>query len=87
MARSRGGLLDAYLDALRRVPTYGYMVYKLEKQSRLPEYDYSTKGFYLVTVCVKDKKYLLGRVEAGTMWLSRIGEIARGFLAGDTEAV
>jgi REP element-mobilizing transposase RayT len=41
--------------------------------ARLKNWDYSSSGYYFVTVCVKNKKYLLGRVTGRRMCLSRIG--------------
>ena len=38
--------------------------YPTRKPSRLPDYDYSQNGCYFVTVCVKDKQYLLGHYKA-----------------------
>ena len=35
------------------------------KHPRLKGYDYSQNGCYFVTVCVKDKKHLLGKVSVG----------------------
>ena len=35
------------------------------KHPRLKNYDYSQNGCYFVTVCVKDKKCVLGRINAG----------------------
>ena len=34
------------------------------KPTRLPKYDYSQNGCYFVTVCVKDKQYLLGHYKS-----------------------
>lgn len=51
------------------------------KPTRLKEYDYSTPGMYFITVCVKDKKHLLGRIvgfgdfDEPQMMLSECGEI------------
>ena len=33
--------------------------YKLEKQYRLPGYDYASDGAYFVTICTKDRKEFL----------------------------
>lgn len=44
---------------------------------RLTGYDYSAEGAYFVTICVGERKCLLGRISAGVMSLSRYGEIAR----------
>jgi len=42
---------------------------------RLETYDYSTSGFYYVTVCTQDKRHLLGYIEEGKMYLSSSGEM------------
>jgi putative transposase len=43
---------------------------------RLREYDYSQTGAYFVTICVKNRKCLLGEIFGGDMRLSHYGEIA-----------
>ena len=51
------------------------------KRVRLKEYDYSAKGMYFLTVCVKDRKWLLGKIvgcgdfDAPQMILSPYGKI------------
>ena len=50
---------------------------KLRKRLRLKEFDYSTAGYYFVTICTKDKKHWFGRVENEDMKLSSIGKIAK----------
>ena len=35
------------------------------KNTRLPGFDYSTPGMYFLTVCVKDRKQLLGKIVGG----------------------
>ena len=51
------------------------------KPTRLKKYDYSTPGMYFITVCVKDKKHLLGEIvgcgdfDAPQMVLSEYGSI------------
>lgn len=39
--------------------------YTKRKPNRLPGFDYSTPGMYFITVCVKDKKHLLGTINVG----------------------
>lgn len=41
------------------------MEYPKRKHPRLKNYDYSQNGCYFVTVCVKDKKHLLGQIKVG----------------------
>ena len=38
------------------------MEFKKRKPTRLKEFDYTTPGAYFITVCVKDKKHLLGKI-------------------------
>ncbi len=47
---------------------------------RLKEYDYSLTGTYFVTVCVHDKKCLLGTVSDNGVVLSPIGEFVNRYL-------
>ena len=37
----------------------------VRKSIRLKEYDYSSAGYYFVTVCVKDRHEMLGRIVVG----------------------
>lgn len=48
------------------------------KSPRLKGYDYSTEGAYFVTVCVQDRRSLLGQIEDDTMALN-----SAGIMAGD----
>ena len=57
------------------------------KHPRLKGYDYSQNGCYFVTVCVKNKKHLLGSVRVGrdafippTVKLSEIGKVAEKYI-------
>jgi len=50
---------------------------KQRKNIRLINYDYSTPGLYFVTVCVKNFKCLLGKVNDQQMVLSEPGKIVR----------
>jgi len=52
------------------------------KRLRLCNYDYGSAGAYLVTVCVRDRRCLLGRVEDDTVRLSATGRLVAGALAG-----
>ena len=59
------------------------MSYKLQKQYRLSNHDYSSDGYYFVTICIKDRQHFFGKIK-GTcngvivpkMNLSEIGRIA-----------
>ena len=48
--------------------------YRIET-TRLRGWDYSRDGFYFVTVCVKNRKYLLGDIIGGSMKLNKYGMI------------
>lgn len=52
------------------------MRFKEYKQYRLPNYDYSGKGIYFVTINVKNREEKFGKVNNGKMILSEIGVIA-----------
>lgn len=61
----------------------------VRKHPRLKEYDYSQNGCYFVTICVKNKKPLLGYVNVGRddhippqMKLSAIGKVADKYIHG-----
>ena len=51
------------------------------KPTRLKEFNYSTTGAYFITICVKDRKHLLGKIvgcgdfDAPKMMLSGYGQI------------
>ena len=50
----------------------------MRKANRLKDYDYSQAGYYFITICVKDKKALLGEVVGANcvrLILSEIGKI------------
>ena len=42
---------------------------------RLPEYDYSRSGMYFVTICLRERTPLFGRVEGDTLRPSPFGDI------------
>ena len=56
------------------------------KPTRLKGYDYSTPGMYFITVCVKDRKQLLGKIvgcgnfDAPKMLLSEYGQILEKYI-------
>jgi putative transposase len=52
--------------------------YPKRRHQRLREYAYSTPGFYFVTLCVQDRRPLLGRISDGVMLLSPAGEMVKG---------
>ena len=52
-------------------------MYKKHKQYRLPCFDYSSNGYYFITICTKDKAHFFGRIEGQKMYLSNIGEFVK----------
>jgi Transposase and inactivated derivatives len=48
--------------------------YRIES-TRLKEWDYSSSGFYFVTICTKSQECFLGSIVDGKVVLSGIGEI------------
>ncbi len=46
------------------------------KPTRLKNYDYSTTGAYFITICIKGRKHLLGKIENEKMHFTEIGQIA-----------
>ena len=46
---------------------------------RLKGYDYAQPGAYFVTICVRERRCLLGQVKGGRVVLSDVGGIAHGF--------
>lgn len=57
----------------------GKPLYKFKKHYRLSHFDYSRPGYYFITICVKDRRELLGKVMNGQMDMSEIGKIAKKF--------
>jgi len=49
--------------------------YRVES-TRLPDWDYSSRGWYFVTLCTKDKKCSLAHAVEGQIMLSDVGVIA-----------
>jgi len=47
---------------------------------RLQQYDYSCAGIYFVTVCVQDRRQLLGRIENGIIELTGVGQMVHDAL-------
>ena len=44
---------------------------------RLKNYDYSTEGYYFVTICIKDKQPLLGKIVLGKVILNEAGNMMK----------
>ena len=49
--------------------------YPSRKSHRLPEYDYSNTGYYFVTICIRDRKCILGNITNDTVQLNDAGKI------------
>lgn len=45
------------------------------KSTRLKFWDYSTNGFYYITICTKNRECVFGNIVNGKIELSKIGEI------------
>jgi len=48
---------------------------KSRHSTRLKNYDYSKAGIYFVTICVKDRKNLFGKIKGEEMILNDLGKI------------
>ena len=48
--------------------------YRIES-ARLNNWDYSSKGYYFITICTKNRKHFFGNIKNGEMKLSKIGKI------------
>jgi REP element-mobilizing transposase RayT len=55
------------------------MEWRQRKLNRLPGYDYSSRGWYFVTICTKNKGEVLGKVENGVVFLNDLGKVAVKF--------
>lgn len=44
---------------------------------RLPQFDYTQFGAYFITICIQNRLFLLGEINAGQMILSEAGEMVR----------
>ncbi len=45
----------------------------IRKNIRLKEYDYTSKGYYFITICTKDMKHCFGKLENNVMVLNDWG--------------
>ena len=43
------------------------------KNLRLKNYDYSSQGFYFVTICTQERQYFFGKMIKGQMQLNKAG--------------
>jgi REP element-mobilizing transposase RayT len=57
----------------------GYMQkeFPVRKPLRLSGYDYSRTGYYFVTICVKDRQEILGKIDHQQIKLSKYGNIVK----------
>lgn len=55
------------------------MGFKINKQYRLPGYNYSSSGAYFVTICTKDRVEFFGSIKNKIMCLNKIGCLAARF--------
>lgn len=62
--------MEGYLEPEKLHPGHHSM--------RIKEYDYSTPGFYFVTICTSERKCVLGTFHDGHIELSELGETIRG---------
>jgi putative transposase len=46
---------------------------------RLQSWDYSSNGYYFITICTQDRVHFFGNIENGKMILSQQGELAEKF--------
>ncbi len=49
------------------------------KSIRHPDWDYSSAGWYFVTICTKDRREFFGEIKNGIMALNEIGCVVAGF--------
>lgn len=49
--------------------------YKGRKSIRLQQYDYSTPGYYFITICVQNRACLFGKILNGKMLRNELGDI------------
>lgn len=50
-------------------------IIRKRKSNRLKDYNYSSDGYYFVTICTKNRINYFGNIENGKMVLSRIGRV------------
>ncbi|KKP60240.1 MAG: hypothetical protein UR54_C0016G0005 [Candidatus Roizmanbacteria bacterium GW2011_GWA2_34_18] len=49
------------------------------QSSRLLNWDYSSNGYYFITICTKERKHFFGEIINNVMRLLKIGEIAQKY--------
>ena len=55
------------------------IIHKSFKSIRLPDWNYGSDGAYSITICVKNRKCVLGEIINGEMKLSGIGEMVQKY--------
>jgi REP element-mobilizing transposase RayT len=50
---------------------------RYRRSLRLKNYDYSSSGSYFVTICTRQREYILGEIVDGEMVLNETGQIIR----------
>ncbi len=56
------------------------MKFKIHKQYRLPEFDYSSNNSYFITICTKDRIHHFGEISNSTMYLTEIAVEAQSLI-------
>jgi REP element-mobilizing transposase RayT len=52
---------------------------KHRKQNRLKGFDYSSNGYYYITICTQERKHYFGEIVNDEINLSEIGKIAKKY--------
>ncbi len=50
------------------------------KNIRLKYYDYTTEGMYFITICIKDRKNILGNIKDEKIKLTETGETVKKYI-------
>jgi len=61
--------------------------FPIRKSIRLKDYDYSSEGYYFITICAKNKAKVFGDFVDGKFQLTECGEIAERNLMGIKEHI
>ena len=54
-----------------------FMILKQRKPNRLKNFDYSSSGYYFITICTKDRQKYFGNIIDNKMILNEYGEIVK----------
>lgn len=55
------------------------LVKNKRRSIRLKEFDYSQPGMCFITICIKGRERLLGKIKDGEVLLSEVGHIVKNF--------